>query len=183
MIIGVHTPEFAFEHVTSNVRAAVKRLGISYPVMQDNRYKTWDNYANQYWPAEYLIDKQGHVRHTHFGEGEYDQTESLIRRLLGDNGAHARADRRRDADRAADAGELPRLRAPRELRRHEPRPRQVRAVHVPELAPREHARVRRLVARRRAGDHAREGCAAAAAVRGVERLPRRSAATAPSRRS
>ena len=90
VIIGVHTPEFAFEHVTSNVRAAVKRLGISYPVMQDNRYKTWDNYANQYWPAEYLIDKQGHVRHTHFGEGEYDQTESLIRRLLGDNGTRAR---------------------------------------------------------------------------------------------
>jgi cytochrome c biogenesis protein CcdA/thiol-disulfide isomerase/thioredoxin len=90
VIIGVHTPEFAFEHVTSNVRSAVKRLGISYPVMQDNRYKTWDNYANQYWPAEYLIDKQGHVRHTHFGEGEYDQTESLIRRLLGDNGKHAR---------------------------------------------------------------------------------------------
>jgi thiol-disulfide isomerase/thioredoxin len=90
VIIGVHTPEFAFEHVTSNVRAAVKRLGITYPVVQDNRYKTWDNYANQYWPAEYLIDKQGHVRHTHFGEGEYDQTESLIRRLLGDSGTHAR---------------------------------------------------------------------------------------------
>jgi cytochrome c biogenesis protein CcdA/thiol-disulfide isomerase/thioredoxin len=90
VIVGVHTPEFAFEHVTSNVRSAVKRLGISYPVMQDNRYKTWDNYANQYWPAEYLIDKQGHIRHTHFGEGEYDQTESLIRRLLGDNGTHAR---------------------------------------------------------------------------------------------
>ncbi|MGZ4338678.1 MAG: cytochrome c biogenesis protein DipZ [Gaiellaceae bacterium] len=91
VIVGVHTPEFAFEHVTSNVRAAVKRLGIAYPVLQDNRYKTWDNYANQYWPAEYLIDKHGHVRHTHFGEGEYDQTESLIRRLLGANGAHARA--------------------------------------------------------------------------------------------
>jgi len=90
VIIGVHTPEFAFEHVTSNVRAAVKRLGITYPVMQDNRYKTWDNYANQYWPAEYLIDKQGHVRHTNFGEGEYGQTEALIRRLLDDNGAHAR---------------------------------------------------------------------------------------------
>ncbi len=90
VIVGVHTPEFAFEHVTSNVRSAVKRLGISYPVMQDNRYKTWDNYANQYWPAEYLIDKQGHVRHTHFGEGEYDQTESLIRRLLGASGTHAR---------------------------------------------------------------------------------------------
>ena len=90
VIIGVHTPEFAFEHVTSNVEAAVKRLGIRYPVMQDNRYKTWDNYANQYWPAEFLIDKRGHVRHTHFGEGEYDKTESLIRLLLGDNGAHAR---------------------------------------------------------------------------------------------
>jgi cytochrome c biogenesis protein CcdA/thiol-disulfide isomerase/thioredoxin len=90
VIVGVHTPEFAFEHVTSNVRAAVKRLGIAYPVVQDNRYKTWDNYANQYWPAEYLIDKQGRVRHTHFGEGEYEETESLIRRLLRDNGAHAR---------------------------------------------------------------------------------------------
>ncbi|HEY3460748.1 MAG TPA: cytochrome c biogenesis protein CcdA, partial [Casimicrobiaceae bacterium] len=90
VIVGVHTPEFAFEHVTSNVRSAVKRLGIAYPVVQDNRYKTWDNYANQYWPAEYLIDKRGHVRHTHFGEGEYDRTESLIRRLLGDGGAHAR---------------------------------------------------------------------------------------------
>ncbi|HET7127742.1 MAG TPA: cytochrome c biogenesis protein DipZ [Gaiellaceae bacterium] len=90
VIVGVHTPEFAFEHVTSNVRSAVKRLGITYPVVQDNRYKTWDNYANQYWPAEYLIDRQGHVRHTHFGEGEYDQTESLIRQLLNDKGAHAR---------------------------------------------------------------------------------------------
>jgi cytochrome c biogenesis protein CcdA/thiol-disulfide isomerase/thioredoxin len=90
VIIGVHTPEFAFEHVTSNVKAAVKRLGIDYPVVQDNSFKTWDNYANQYWPAEYLIDRQGHVRHTHFGEGEYDKTESLIRRLLGDNGRAAR---------------------------------------------------------------------------------------------
>jgi cytochrome c biogenesis protein CcdA/thiol-disulfide isomerase/thioredoxin len=89
VIVGVHTPEFAFEHVASNVRAAVQRLGIKYPVVQDNRYKTWDNYANQYWPAEYLIDKTGHVRHTHFGEGEYDQTETLIRRLLGASGVRA----------------------------------------------------------------------------------------------
>src|SRR5438270_7777475 len=86
VIVGVHTPEFAFEHVTSNVRAAVKRLGIRYPVVQDNNFKTWDNYANQYWPAEYLIDRSGHVRHTHFGEGEYPQTEALIRRLLGAKG-------------------------------------------------------------------------------------------------
>jgi cytochrome c biogenesis protein CcdA/thiol-disulfide isomerase/thioredoxin len=89
VIIGVHTPEFAFEHVSSNVRAAVKRLGITYPVVQDNRYKTWDNYANQYWPAEYLIDRQGHVRHTHFGEGEYPQTEALIRQLLAVKGKRA----------------------------------------------------------------------------------------------
>jgi len=89
VIIGVHTPEFAFEHVTSNVRAAVERLGITYPVMQDNDYKTWDNYDNQYWPAEYLIDREGHVRHTHFGEGEYSTTENLIRQLLGDHGAGA----------------------------------------------------------------------------------------------
>jgi cytochrome c biogenesis protein CcdA/thiol-disulfide isomerase/thioredoxin len=89
-IIGVHTPEFAFEHVTSNVQAAVKRLGVTWPVVQDNRYKTWDNYANQYWPAEYLIDRSGHVRHTHFGEGEYDKTEGLIRTLLGAHGTMAR---------------------------------------------------------------------------------------------
>jgi cytochrome c biogenesis protein CcdA/thiol-disulfide isomerase/thioredoxin len=90
VIVGVHTPEFAFEHVASNVRAAVKRLGIAYPVVQDNRYKTWDSYANEYWPAEYLIDRAGHVRHTHFGEGEYGHTEQLIRQLLGANGPAAR---------------------------------------------------------------------------------------------
>jgi thiol-disulfide isomerase/thioredoxin len=89
VIIGVHTPEFAFEHVSSNVRSAVQRLGIRYPVVQDNRFKTWDNYANQYWPAEYLIDRTGHVRRTHFGEGEYPQTESLIRRLLAVKGKRA----------------------------------------------------------------------------------------------
>lgn len=90
VIIGVHTPEFAFEHVTSNVRSAVRRLGVRYPVVQDNRYKTWDNYANQYWPAEYLIDRTGHIRHTHFGEGEYPQTEALIRRLLAVSGKSAK---------------------------------------------------------------------------------------------
>jgi hypothetical protein len=58
--------------------------------VQDNKYKTWDNYANQYWPAEYLVDRAGHVRHTHFGEGEYARTESLIRRLLGAHGRTAR---------------------------------------------------------------------------------------------
>ena len=71
MIIGVHTPEFAFEHVASNVAAAVKRLGIRYPVVQDNNYATWDAYRNEYWPAEYLIDRKGHIRHYDFGEGGY----------------------------------------------------------------------------------------------------------------
>jgi cytochrome c biogenesis protein CcdA/thiol-disulfide isomerase/thioredoxin len=83
-IVGVHTPEFAFEHVPSNVRSAVGRLGVRYPVALDNDYGTWNAYSNQYWPAKYLIDKRGHVRFVHFGEGEYDQTESLIRRLLGE---------------------------------------------------------------------------------------------------
>jgi thiol-disulfide isomerase/thioredoxin len=89
VIIGVHTPEFAFEHVSSNVRSAVRRLGIKYPVVQDNRFNTWDNYANQYWPAEYLIDRAGHVRHTHFGEGRYPETEALIRQLLAVTGKRA----------------------------------------------------------------------------------------------
>jgi cytochrome c biogenesis protein CcdA/thiol-disulfide isomerase/thioredoxin len=83
VIVGVHTPEFAFEHVTSNVRGAVKRLGVRYPVVQDNDFNIWNAYSNQYWPAEYLIDRSGHVRHAHFGEGEYDQSEKLIRNLLG----------------------------------------------------------------------------------------------------
>ncbi len=83
-IVGVHTPEFAFEHVASNVRKAVSSLGIRYPVAIDNDYETWNAYSNQYWPAKYLIDRRGHVRYAHFGEGEYEETEMLIRRLLAE---------------------------------------------------------------------------------------------------
>jgi cytochrome c biogenesis protein CcdA/thiol-disulfide isomerase/thioredoxin len=91
VIVGVHTPEFAFEHVASNVAAATKRLGVRYPVVQDNDYRIWNAYGNQYWPAEYLIDRRGQVRHAHFGEGEYDKTEMLIRELLGvDKGSPTR---------------------------------------------------------------------------------------------
>ncbi len=89
VVLGVHTPEFAFEHVASNVSAAIKRLGIRYPVVQDNDFGTWNAYGNQYWPAEYLIDKQGRVRNVHFGEGKYDETEQLIRRLLAAKGPQA----------------------------------------------------------------------------------------------
>src|SRR6478735_9519534 len=85
VVIGVHTPEFAFEHVPSNVRSAVRRLGVTYPVALDNNYGTWNAFRNQYWPAKYLIDRSGHLRYYHFGEGSYDTTEARIRTLLGEN--------------------------------------------------------------------------------------------------
>ena len=81
-VIGVHTPEYAFEKVTDNVRKGAADLGITYPIAQDNSYSTWTNYRNRYWPAEYLIDANGAVRHVKFGEGDYDGTEKLIRQLL-----------------------------------------------------------------------------------------------------
>jgi cytochrome c biogenesis protein CcdA/thiol-disulfide isomerase/thioredoxin len=96
VIVGVHTPEFAFEHVPSNVRAAVQRLGVRYPVALDNGYDTWNVYGNQYWPAEYLIDRNGHVRRAHFGEGDYDGSEKAIRSLLGERPASPASDRLRD---------------------------------------------------------------------------------------
>src|SRR5262249_27074269 len=82
VIVGVHSPEFAFEHSLGNVRAAVQRLGIHYPVALDNDYATWTAYRNQYWPADYLIDRSGRVRDVHFGEGAYARTEAKIRQLL-----------------------------------------------------------------------------------------------------
>ncbi len=84
VIVGVHTPEFAFEAVPSNVRGAVKRLGVRYPVALDSNYGTWNAYGNQYWPAKYLIDRNGHIRWAHFGEGDYDVAEENIRELLGE---------------------------------------------------------------------------------------------------
>ena len=86
-IVGVHTPEFAFEHVPSNVRQATRDLHVAWPVALDNRYGTWSAYSNEYWPAEYLIDKQGQVRHYAFGEGSYGETEQAIRSLLAETGA------------------------------------------------------------------------------------------------
>lgn len=86
VIIGVHTPEFAFERETSNVEQAVKRFNIDYPVAQDNNYGTWRAYNNVYWPAEYLIGPDGHLRYTHFGEGNYDKTEAAIQQLLMEAG-------------------------------------------------------------------------------------------------
>jgi cytochrome c biogenesis protein CcdA/thiol-disulfide isomerase/thioredoxin len=85
-IVGVHTPEFSFEHDASNVEAAIAREGIHYPVAQDNEYGTWDAYGNQYWPAEYFVDATGHVRYADFGEGEYGKKEEVIRQLLAEAG-------------------------------------------------------------------------------------------------
>jgi cytochrome c biogenesis protein CcdA/thiol-disulfide isomerase/thioredoxin len=86
-VIGVHTPEFGFEHDTGNVGRAVRREHLHYPVVQDNDYEIWTAFGNQYWPAKYLIDARGKVRYTLFGEGDYGKTESAIRSLLADAGA------------------------------------------------------------------------------------------------
>ncbi|MBZ0106872.1 MAG: cytochrome c biogenesis protein DipZ [Sulfuricella denitrificans] len=83
VIVGVHSPEFEFEKKLENVRAAIAQHGIGYPVAQDNRLSTWVNFDNLYWPAHYLIDRDGKVVYTHFGEGKYDVTENNIRYLLG----------------------------------------------------------------------------------------------------
>jgi cytochrome c biogenesis protein CcdA/thiol-disulfide isomerase/thioredoxin len=86
-IVGVHTPEFPFEHSASNVQDAISQDGIHYPVVQDNDYETWSAYGNQYWPAEYLIDGQGRLRLIEFGEGGYAEKERAIRSLLAEDGA------------------------------------------------------------------------------------------------
>jgi cytochrome c biogenesis protein CcdA/thiol-disulfide isomerase/thioredoxin len=86
-IVGVETPEFTFEQEAGNVRQAIQSDRITYPVVQDNRYGTWNAYQNQYWPAEYYVDAKGQIRHTHFGEGDYSQDETIVRELLADAGA------------------------------------------------------------------------------------------------
>ncbi|HKT96291.1 MAG TPA: thioredoxin family protein [Paraburkholderia sp.] len=86
VVIGVHTPEYPFERDTGNLKKAIARFGIQYPVVQDNQYATWNAYGNQYWPALYLIDKNGKVVYTRVGEGHYEETEQAIRNLLGVGG-------------------------------------------------------------------------------------------------
>lgn len=86
VIIGVHSPEFEFEKNPENVRKAISDFEISYPVMQDNNFATWNAYKNRFWPAKYLIDKDGIIRYQHFGEGAYDETELAIQELLRETG-------------------------------------------------------------------------------------------------
>jgi thiol-disulfide isomerase/thioredoxin len=86
-VIGVHTPEFSFEHDADNVRRAVQDSGITYPVATDNNYRVWRAFDNHYWPALYFADAQGRIRHHHFGEGEYPQSEMVIQQLLAEAGS------------------------------------------------------------------------------------------------
>ena len=86
VVIGVHTPEFEFEKNLDNVRRFTGELNVPYPVVVDTDYRIWNSFANRYWPALYFIDATGHVRHTQFGEGDYEQSETVIRQLLAEAG-------------------------------------------------------------------------------------------------
>jgi thiol-disulfide isomerase/thioredoxin len=87
VVIGVHTPEFSFEHNLGNVRRAVQDMRIGYPIATDNDYAVWSAFGNHYWPALYFADAQGRIRHHHFGEGEYQQSEMVIQQLLAEAGS------------------------------------------------------------------------------------------------
>src|SRR5262249_25522955 len=86
VVIGVHSPEFAFEKSVDNVKTAIGTFKIDYPVAIDNDYAIWRAFQNHYWPAHYCIEAQGRIRHHHFGEGEYDQSERVIQQLLAEAG-------------------------------------------------------------------------------------------------
>ena len=85
VVVGVHTPEFPFERSASNLQAALKRHGITYPVAQDNDSKTWNAYRNRYWPAQYIVDQNGRIVFQHEGEGGYDQIDKTVAQLLNAN--------------------------------------------------------------------------------------------------
>jgi thiol-disulfide isomerase/thioredoxin len=87
VVIGVHTPEFSFEHNIDNIRWAIKDMKIDYPIAIDSDYAIWNAFNNEYWPALYFIDAKGHIRHHQFGEGEYQQSEAVIQQLLGEAGS------------------------------------------------------------------------------------------------
>jgi len=88
VIVGIHTPEFDFEKNTQNVKSAVEKFGIKYPVLQDNDKETWNVYDNKYWPRKYLVDDEGYIRYDHIGEGSYQETEKVIQDLLAERTAH-----------------------------------------------------------------------------------------------
>ena len=83
-MIGVHSPEFAFEHDLSNVQQAIQRFGLPYLIAQDNDFANWNAYRNHYWPSLYLIDKEGYIRYNHIGEGDYEKIDAAVRQLLNE---------------------------------------------------------------------------------------------------
>jgi len=100
IVVGVHTPEFPFEHDVENVRQAAADMNVGYPVALDSDYAIWRAFSNRYWPAVYIADAQGRIRHHHFGEGAYEECERIIQRLLGETGSGSVAD-----DLVSDTGE------------------------------------------------------------------------------
>ncbi len=120
VIVGVHSPEFEFEKVTENVLRSSRDFGLEYPIAQDNDFATWQAYSNQFWPAKYLVDKDGVVRYTHFGEGAYDDTEAQIRGLLEEAGA--------DLSGVVASGKTERINDPRAFNR-DPATRLTREIY------------------------------------------------------
>jgi thiol-disulfide isomerase/thioredoxin len=114
VVIGVHTPEFTIEHNVDEVRRSVRQMNIEYPVVIDNDYSIWRAFDNNYWPALYFVDARGKVRHHHFGEGEYEQSETTIQRLLGEAGVGRVGDGvvSVNPDGLEAAGDWPNLRSP-----------------------------------------------------------------------
>jgi thiol-disulfide isomerase/thioredoxin len=108
VVVGVHAPEFGFEHDLDNVRRAATELGVGYPVVIDNEFTIWRAFENHYWPAVYLVDRDGRVPFHHFGEGAYEETERAIQRLLGVDAETARV----DAGGLAEAADWGTLRSP-----------------------------------------------------------------------
>jgi cytochrome c biogenesis protein CcdA/thiol-disulfide isomerase/thioredoxin len=104
VIVGVHSPEFPFEREAGNVARAIDENGLRYPVVQDNELATWDSFQNQFWPAKYLIDTNGRIRYSHFGEGDYEQTERAIRSLLAEDGDGDLGGRAKATAEVADPG-------------------------------------------------------------------------------
>lgn len=101
VVVGVHSPEFDFEKVHSNVEKAVKHLDVTWPVALDDDMTIWNAFKNQYWPADYVADRNGNIRYTHFGEGDYDNTEDVLRTLLGVPASAPRADQGVKAETAS----------------------------------------------------------------------------------
>jgi thiol-disulfide isomerase/thioredoxin len=108
VVVGAHAPEFGFEHDLDNVRRAAGELGVGYPVVIDNDFTIWRSFDNHYWPATYLVDREGRVRFHHFGEGAYEEIEAAIQQLLGVGGEPVRV----DAGGLAEAADWDTLRSP-----------------------------------------------------------------------